>query len=757
MKFWPGHRKNQKNDMAAHHRWMLILCNVILILVAIWVSVAFSHYSSARQTALKTESFCNTVESMKQVTSSYLNMEKGYVDNWAAYINSQNMSEDEALDYLRLTNTNPNRYAHLVNMETMEARSTVIVADSDSVNCYLAIWNGITANDPLFRKNMLQMFEGEDSGLNVLGKYRVNETSTNVISVGTRVMIRQANGEQKPYLLLRVIPVETMRSTWVLPLDFNKAEVGIIMDTGAYVVQSAGMRGQSLVDMLQAYNDYDSVSTLEEDLQKSNGLLYYQDSKKRECCWYYSQFDETSGLDILGMIPVEELQTSESSWVLVLCITGILLLLALIDGNYVLGINRRLRETAELAEQASAAKTQFLSNMSHDIRTPMNAVIGMTDLAQRHLDDRACVEDSLQKISLAGSHLLTLINDILDISKVESGKMTLNPAPFALASFTDELVAIIGPQAKDKEIKLETDFEDLPHPCLVADQLRVNQVFLNLLSNAVKYTNPDGTVWFSLREDIVPGEAEAVVLTGKVKDNGIGMSEEYQKTMYDSFSRAVSGRTDKVLGSGLGLSIVKNMVDLMGGSIECESAVGEGTCFTVRLKLPIAKTAPTLSHHSQAGSTKQDPAMLRGMRVLVAEDNDLNWEIIHTLLEEYEVESDRAENGQECVEILRMAPAGQYEAVLMDVQMPVLNGRQATRRIRSGQGPNRNIPIFAMTADAFAEDVQACMESGMDGHLAKPVEMKKVVSVLCSVRSGELVHKEPEPTAATEENQKKEG
>lgn len=751
MKFWFGSRENKKNSAAARHRWMLTLCNVILILIAISVSIAFSRYSSKRQTDLKIESFCNTVESMKQVTRSYLNLEKGYVDNWAAYISSQDMTEDEALDYLRLTNTNPNRYVHLVNMETMEARSTVIVADSDSVNCYLAIWNGITANDPLFRKNMLQMFEGGGTGLNVLSKYRVNETSTNVISVGTRVMIRQESGEQKPYLLLRVIPVETMRSTWVFPLDFNKAEVGIIMDSGAYVVQLTGMRGQSLVDMLQAYNNYDSVSTLEEELQKPSGIWYYQDSKKRECCWYYSQFDETSGLDILGVIPVEELQTSESSWVLVLCITGILLILALIDGNYVLGINRRLRETAALAEQASAAKTQFLSNMSHDIRTPMNAVIGMTDLAQRHLDDRACVEDSLQKIALAGSHLLTLINDILDISKVESGKMTLNPAPFALASFTDELVAIIGPQARNKEIGLETDFEDLPYPCLVADQLRVNQVFLNLLSNAVKYTNPGGTVWFSLREDLVPGEAEAVVLTGKVRDNGIGMSEEYQKTMYDSFSRAVSGRTDKVLGSGLGLSIVKNMVDLMGGSIECESAMGEGTCFTVRLKLPIAKTAPTLGHHSQSGSSKQDPAMLRGMRVLVAEDNDLNWEIIHTLLEEYKVESDRAENGQECVEILRMAPAGQYEAVLMDVQMPVLNGRQATRRIRSGQGPNRNVPIFAMTADAFAEDVQACLESGMDGHLAKPVEMKKVVSVLCSVRSGEMVHKEPEPTAAAKE------
>ncbi|MCM1299727.1 MAG: response regulator [Firmicutes bacterium] len=521
-----------------------------------------------------------------------------------------------------------------------------------------------------------------------------------------------------------------------------------------------------------------------------------------------------------------------------------------------------LKKALDMADSANKAKTNFLSSMSHDIRTPMNAIVGMTDIAKKHTDDKEKLEDCLNKITLSSQHLLTLINDVLDISKIESGRLTLNPVNFSLRKTMDNLVNIVRPMIKSKKQEFDVHIHDVNCETLYGDELRISQVFINILSNAVKYTPEGGKIILDLHEERI--DEKTVRLTYIVQDNGIGMSREYMEHMYDTFTRADDSRTNKVQGTGLGLAIVKQMVMLMNGTIECESEPDKGTVFTVELELPIGEnvnrvyTLPPIdilfvdddevfltitedtvremganvetahcgetaielvkkrresgndyavaivdwkmpgmggaeivrairsiagtgtsiilvsaydwsdieddaknsgadgflskplfkSYLSEKiglainkGEEKSEAAEnkvsdLAGLHVLVAEDNDLNWEVISELLKMQGITADHAENGQEAVSAMQNAAEGKYGLILMDVQMPVMNGREATAEIRrASRSYVKNIPIIAMTADAFAEDIAACLDAGMDGHVAKPVDMDKLCQEIKRVLS----------------------
>ncbi|MGN0342475.1 MAG: ATP-binding protein [Roseburia sp.] len=413
---------------------------------------------------------------------------------------------------------------------------------------------------------------------------------------------------------------------------------------------------------------------------------------------------------------------------------------------------RILTEAAEEAREASLAKTRFLSTMSHDIRTPMNVILGMTSIASKHVDDPGRVKDSLKKIALAGHHLLTLLNDVLDISKVESGKFTLKPSCFSLKNLADEICNNISFQAKEKALDFQMELVDIIYDELYADELRLNQIFINLLSNAVKYTPPHGSVQFLLWQEKLGDDEKRVRLICQVRDTGIGMSQEFMQTMYEPFARENNSRVDAIQGYGLGLAIIHQMVELMGGVIHCQSREGVGTTFSVILDIPIAKEQQecnlgSLVHFTEDWDEaavqavefpnsapvwrKKSGTILQERKILVAEDNDLNWEIMEEILGDYGISCDRAENGQICIDMLVDAPEDTYAAILMDIQMPLMDGREATRHIRALKDTEKaGIVIIAMTADAFAEDVSSCLECGMNGHLAKPVDEKQLIGML---------------------------
>ncbi len=521
----------------------------------------------------------------------------------------------------------------------------------------------------------------------------------------------------------------------------------------------------------------------------------------------------------------------------------------------------KLKGALQLAETANNAKTQFLSSMSHDIRTPMNAIIGMTTLASKHLDDKEYMKNCLSKMALASNHLLILINDVLDISKVESGKMSLNPIVFSMADTVTNLVNIVRQQVGAKGLKFDVRVHNIKKEYLFADELRINQIFINILSNAVKYTPEGGYVSMDISEEFIAGISDKVRVIYVVKDTGVGMSKEFQEHMFDSFSRANPERVGDVQGSGLGLAISKTMVDMMDGTIECESELSVGSTFTVTLDIPIAEkimddlilppmevllvdddviflesaantliqlgispecvntgakaieksvqrhkmgkdypviivdwqmpemngietirqirrqVGPSVSiivisayewHDiealaKEAGAdgfiskpffpsnvyenmtrilglrtdVKDDSILdtwqpnLDGMNILIAEDNEMNWEIAEEILGIYQVKTVRAEDGKKCIEILENSADNEFDLILMDIKMPFMDGYEATKVIRSSERDYiRNIPIVAMTADAFSEDIQKCKEVGMNAHIAKPLNISNLITVL---------------------------
>ena len=387
---------------------------------------------------------------------------------------------------------------------------------------------------------------------------------------------------------------------------------------------------------------------------------------------------------------------------------------------------RRFRDLTEAAlhraEEASTAKTEFLSNMSHDIRTPINGIMGMLDIAEENFEDQARVRDCLTKMRGAASHLLSLVNDVLDMSKIESGSMKLLNNPFDLRVLLQACCDIIEGQIIERKLTFTKQIGPFWHPYLVGSELHVRQVLINILSNAVKYTPDGGTIRFCAKETLY--EEGLVHLRMEITDNGIGMSEEFLQHIFEPFTQEQRSSRTHYKGTGLGMAITKKLVDQMHGSLDVESEPGKGSTFIVRLSLPVDPTPHPVA--AQQPAKQEETPTLAGLHLLLAEDNELNSEIAVTLLEAEGAKITAVTNGREAVEAMQHAAPHTYDAVLMDVMMPEMNGLEATRCIRAfeGVGPDEGTPIIAMTANVFADDVRACLDSGMNSHVGKPLDMK---------------------------------
>ena len=404
-------------------------------------------------------------------------------------------------------------------------------------------------------------------------------------------------------------------------------------------------------------------------------------------------------------------------------------------------LNRKLQESQhELqaallqAESANAAKTTFLNNVSHDIRTPMNAIVGLTSLMKNDLHDPDKLQEYLAKLEASSRHLLNLINEILDMNRIESGKTILNSQPFNLGEQVTQIDNVIRPQTRARNQRFTIQLRNIRHEKLEGDATRLQQVLLNILSNAVKYTDEGGKISLDIEE--IPRGGHYARFKFTVTDNGIGMSKEFQKHIYESFSRAENSVTNKVQGTGLGMAITKSIVDAMGGGISLESEPGKGSRFEVMLEFKVDEAAEHAAKQpASPARLPEKESVLAGMNFLCAEDNPLNAEILEAMLNMQGAACTICSNGREIVEKFKTAKPGDYDAILMDVMMPEMNGLDAARAIRSGENPlGETIPIIAMTANAFAEDVQKSYDAGMNSHLSKPVDMALLEQTLRKFR-----------------------
>ena len=395
-------------------------------------------------------------------------------------------------------------------------------------------------------------------------------------------------------------------------------------------------------------------------------------------------------------------------------------------------LNDKLEIALKKAEDASLAKTRFLNNMSHDIRTPMNAILGYAQLMEDELNEKDLPETSehLKKLQQSGNLLLSIINNVLDMARIESGRMEIDENYGRIEDIRQTLFEIFGDEAKKKNIALHYTI-NVEHEHILTDTTKVKEIFVNILSNAIKYTQSGGSVMINV-DELACDEPGYMMVSTRVSDTGIGMSPDYMTKIFEAFTREQNTTKSKIAGTGLGMSIVKNYVEMLGGTIDIESELGKGSTFTVTLKHRIADESYYVKKHIEESGTGSE--ILEGRNILLAEDNDLNAEIAEAILERAGLKIERVENGIQCVNRIMEMPAGTYDMILMDIQMPKMNGYKATQEIR--HLPDRNkacIPIIAMTANAFEEDKRDAVAAGMNGHIAKPIQVDNMLSILAEI------------------------
>ena len=837
---------------------LIIFYNAALVLAMLVFVVVYSRTEARNDYRQQLESFESTESATERMTENYLEGEQRICDVWAQYIESAGMTMEQAVAFIRASHVLENTSAQVIDAQTLTGLSTRpgLNGSEDYSVSYARI--------DLFGDRSWIAPIGQ--AINISRAYTNPVNGEQSLAFCNRIRLLNEDGEESEAILLRVIPLQELEEKWVFPHEnFQDAEYSIIDAEGNYIIKGPSFKNSSFFEFYKSYNPSEAseMQAVFDKVVSMTGSITMLDSRGRECVVAHTPITATKGWVLLSYLPAEALRGSTENWMLIGVVSAGLLVLFLFDLYVMLYYNRRLRTMAVAADSANKAKTDFLSTMSHDIRTPMNAIIGLTTLAERNLGDTESVRDNLRKIGMASNHLLTLINDILDISKVESGKLTLSPVTFSIVETVENLVNLSQPMIREKNIDFRFHINRMEKEYLHADQLRLNQIYINILSNAIKYTEPGGSVHVDMREELSdkPG---CVRLTYVVSDTGIGMTPEFMARMYQPFSRQTDSRVNSIQGTGLGLAITKQMVELMNGTIDCQSEPGKGTTFTIVLDIPVsdrqiedlrldpidalivdddeillatavdtlqslgATTEQALSgpealgmirHRHEMGkdydvviidwrmpdmdgietvrrirgeldtdipillisaydwSDFEDTAKeagangfiskplfrsrlyekindllgiqskpvepednyadLAGMRILIAEDNDVNWEIISAMLAMFGIETERAENGRVCVDMLREAEKDRYALIFMDVQMPVMNGLDATRAIRAMRGHwAGSIPIIAMTADAFSENVAECLDAGMNGHIAKPVDIKLVIKEIRRINEG---------------------
>lgn len=702
--------------------WIGIVNVLIMILIVVFVMI----YTNSEHEKLyknQIELFESTAIRMNNMTENYLKSEQDICDNWANYINSEELTINEAIDFTTVSKKSAYASAHIIFKDSLKGLSTTPSIKDN--NDYNVSYKEIS----LF--NNTNWISDEANAINVSRAFTNQLDAIQSMAFCRKIKLKEDSGLKDAYLL-RVIPVSTITDKWQLTKEgASNIELSLVDKSGNYIIRDSAYKNSNFFEFFKSYNSINSknLEELKDDVINNTGFIEMNNSFGKKCIIAHTPVKNVGGWVLLSYTEADYLKVNNDNFVLVGIVSFGLLILFVIDLIYLRHFYMKLKYLSKEADKANKAKTDFLSTMSHDIRTPMNAIVGLTALTEKNINDKEKVKEYNKKIALASNHLLTLINDILDISKVESGKISLNPMSFSIIELIDNLINMTDSQIKNKNIDFKFDKQHIKYEYLYADKLRLNQIFINILSNAIKYTDAFGKINASITEEEIK-DSEYVKLIYVVKDTGIGMSKEFMERMYDPFIRETDSRINTIEGTGLGLSITKKMVDLMDGSIECESELGKGTKFIVTLNIKKDLSKENIIINNQIN----DYVDIANMNVLIAEDNDINYEILSELLKSYNVNTFRASNGKICLDMIKESKENQYDLIFMDIQMPIMNGLDVTKEIRLLNNWAKNIPIYAISADAFSENINECLEVGMNGHIAKPIDINIVLEKLREVK-----------------------
>lgn len=531
--------------------------------------------------------------------------------------------------------------------------------------------------------------------------------------------------------LVKPVNAQEYADIATIPL-YNGMGASYVIDSDGRIVMRPNATEAN--DLFNGYNLYsimakEGVSLTELEQLKTavaQGQSFQFVTFMRDMTWLIQSVSTDANRGIIIAVPISV--TAKDTYgqmrsVIFLITLVVLFLAALVLSALVLMIKRN--QAVSLEQAKARAKNDFLDKMSHDIRTPLNAIIGMHELALGSPDDPGLVTDCLKKAKMSSEYLVSVINDVLDMSKIESGKMTVSNRQFNMEELLDHVMQMEENPAREKRLSLFLDLESPIDTDFIGDPLRIRQCLINLVSNSIKFTPESGEIHLSYR--VEPIDETYCQVRFKVRDTGIGMSEDFLERIFTPFEQEYSSLTSSYAGSGLGLSIVNSLVSLMNGTIFVESDLGHGSCFTISLPLPMApKSAASRPVMDEEGLVEQ----LKDRRVLVAEDNDINREIISLMLEKLGLAVDTAVNGRDVLNKFTQSSPDSYSMILMDIQMPVMDGLEAARQIRASARPDRRIPIVALSANAFDEDTQRSLDAGMQAHLAKPVDIIELKRIL---------------------------
>ena len=598
--------------------WIAASNIIVMVAIILFVSV-YNGYQRQRLVKEHIEELEKVTQAMEQVTGNYLSGEQKICDVWAHYINAKGMTAKEAADYVGTSHVLKHASAHILFLDDGSFSGLSTRPSPLDPEDYTVSYKADSYRD-IFAQAAKLGAPGDST--NITRSFTNPQNGTRSIAFLNRLKLRGENGEMRDGLIMRIVPVSTLSDKWVYPQDeYASTELAVIDESGNYILNGRSYTNNNFFEMYKSYNQWDgaSLEKMQKTMAETSGSLIMRNKRGEETLIAYAPVKASHSWTLLSYTLMDELRSDSQDWVLIGAVGAGMLVLLAMDVVFMVFFNRKLQKAAREAESANRAKTEFLSTMSHDIRTPMNAIIGMTTIAEKNLGDTDSVRDSLHKISMASSHLLTLINDILDISKVESGKLNLSPVTFSIAETADNLVNMSLPMVREKNIDFRFRARDIKTEYLYADQLRINQIYINILSNAVKYTEPGGSVSVDLSEQPSPKE-KSVRLIYRVADTGIGMSEEFMQRMYQPFSRQTDSRVNTIQGTGLGLAITKQMVELMDGTIECQSRQGEGTTFTVTLDIPVA-------------DRRIEEMRIEGKKILIVDDDTILLETAKDALE----------------------------------------------------------------------------------------------------------------------------